>query len=209
MARRHAERARSGRAEDIWLDGREITALAPDADGWWVLADGRDVVRFHGDAVETIASIEGEVGPVPASGGWRGARRHGERPAGDGARRGRSRCSRRSTKRRAGTAGTRRGEGLPTPGRSLPDPTAPCSRTCTSAGSFARDDPDGAWEPTIDIDADVHQVLADPIRAGHVVAATALGLAESSDAGGTWRFTTEGLHAPYARAVALDGDACS
>jgi len=40
-----------------------------------------------------------------------------------------------------------------------------------------------------------------------VVAATALGLAESHDAGGTWRFTTDGLRASYARAVALNGDA--
>ena len=67
-------------------------------------------------------------------------------------------------------------------------------------------DPEGVWEPTIDVDADVHQVVADPGTVGHVVAATALGLAESSDAGRTWRFSTEGLHAPYARAVALDGD---
>lgn len=72
-------------------------------------------------------------------------------------------------------------------------------------GILRADTPEGSWEPTIDIDADVHQVLADPGEAGHVVAATALGLAESLDAGGTWRFTTEGLHASYARAVVLDG----
>ena len=71
-------------------------------------------------------------------------------------------------------------------------------------GILRADGPEGRWEPTIDVDADVHQVLADPDRSGHVVAATALGLAESVDAAGTWRFTTDGLHAPYARAVALD-----
>jgi photosystem II stability/assembly factor-like uncharacterized protein len=65
---------------------------------------------------------------------------------------------------------------------------------------------DGPWSPTIDVDADVHQVVADPVDATHVVAATALGLAESRDAGETWAFVTEDLHAPYARAVAIDGD---
>ena len=67
-------------------------------------------------------------------------------------------------------------------------------------------DPTGTWSPTIDIDADVHQVLADPLDPSHVVAATALGLAESRDGGDSWTFTTDGLHAPYARAVALDGE---
>ena len=43
-------------------------------------------------------------------------------------------------------------------------------------GILARGDPTGPGQPTIDIDADVHQVLADPNRGGHVVAATALGL---------------------------------
>jgi hypothetical protein len=74
-------------------------------------------------------------------------------------------------------------------------------------GILRADEPVGTWQPTIDIDADVHQVLADSNRAGRIVAATALGLAESFDAGATWRFATDGLHASYARAVALDGDA--
>jgi hypothetical protein len=64
---------------------------------------------------------------------------------------------------------------------------------------------DGAetWTPTIDVDADVHQVLAHPSREGRVVAATAVGLAVTEDAGDRWRFERAGLHAAYCRAVAF------
>ena len=51
-----------GYGGDAWLDGREITALAPGAEGWWALADGRDVVRLRGGAVETVASMPEELG---------------------------------------------------------------------------------------------------------------------------------------------------
>jgi hypothetical protein len=73
-------------------------------------------------------------------------------------------------------------------------------------GILRATDPTGTWSPTIDIDSDVHQVLADPLDPAHVVAATALGLAESADGGNSWTFATNGLHARYSRAVALDGD---
>jgi hypothetical protein len=68
--------------------------------------------------------------------------------------------------------------------------------------------PDGGrtWRPTIDVDADVHQVVAHPDDPGRVLAATARGLADSADAGRSWRFLTVGMHAGYCRAVALAGD---
>lgn len=59
-----------------------------------------------------------------------------------------------------------------------------------------------AWTPTIDIDADVHQVTT---ADGMVLAACAGGLAVSTDRGMTWSFRTEGLDARYARAVAVCG----
>ena len=62
------------------------------------------------------------------------------------------------------------------------------------------------WAPTIDVDADVHQVVAGFDAPGHVVAATAEGLAVSYDSGESWAFETEGLHATYSRAVAVAGD---
>jgi hypothetical protein len=63
------------------------------------------------------------------------------------------------------------------------------------------------WEPTIDVEADVHQVLAHPDRPDVVLAAAAVGLAVSRDAGATWTVHTEGLHGTYSRAVAVSGDA--
>jgi hypothetical protein len=65
---------------------------------------------------------------------------------------------------------------------------------------------DGGWAPTIDIHADVHEVITDPDDPRHVLAATAHGLAESADAGRTWRYGTAGMHACYCRALALAKD---
>ena len=63
---------------------------------------------------------------------------------------------------------------------------------------------DGAtWAPTIDVDADVHQVTT---AEGLVLAACAGGLATSRDKGATWSYRTDGLDAVYSRAVAVCGD---
>ena len=68
--------------------------------------------------------------------------------------------------------------------------------------------PDGAadWEPTLDLEEDVHEVLAVPDRPGWLLAPAAVGLAVSTDYGETWAVDTDGLHATYCRAVALSGD---
>ena len=63
-----------------------------------------------------------------------------------------------------------------------------------------------SWEPTIDIDADVHQVVSHPSEPDVVLAAGAVGLAVSEDGGASWRIEQRGLHATYARAVAVAGD---
>jgi hypothetical protein len=59
------------------------------------------------------------------------------------------------------------------------------------------------WQPTIDIDSDVHEVCAHPIRPGIVIAAAATGLCISRDSGATWTVEQEGLHASYCSAVAF------
>jgi hypothetical protein len=64
----------------------------------------------------------------------------------------------------------------------------------------------GSWQATVDIDADVHQVLAHPAVPGLVFAAAAIGFGTSRDGGDTWTFTTDGLHASYLRAVAVAGE---
>jgi photosystem II stability/assembly factor-like uncharacterized protein len=58
------------------------------------------------------------------------------------------------------------------------------------------------WQPTIDVDADVHRVVAGH---GRVYAAGAHGLSVSHDEGETWRLSAAGLHASYCRSVAVCG----
>jgi hypothetical protein len=71
-------------------------------------------------------------------------------------------------------------------------------------GGIVRTDDGGAtWTPTIDIDADVHQVTT---AEGMVLAACAGGLAVSTDRGATWTYRTEGLERRYARGVTVCED---
>jgi hypothetical protein len=62
------------------------------------------------------------------------------------------------------------------------------------------------WQPTIDINSDVHEVCAHQADPDIVVAASAIGLCISHDAGATWTIEHDGLHAPYCSAVAFSGD---
>jgi photosystem II stability/assembly factor-like uncharacterized protein len=72
-------------------------------------------------------------------------------------------------------------------------------------GGIARSTDGGEeWVPTIDIASDVHQVHVSEDKT--VLAATARGLATSSDEGENWQFDDANLHASYARAIASSGD---
>jgi len=62
------------------------------------------------------------------------------------------------------------------------------------------------WLPTIEIEADVHEVRAHPSRPNIVAAASAKGLCMSRDAGATWSIQRDGLHDSYCSAVAFLGD---
>jgi len=74
-------------------------------------------------------------------------------------------------------------------------------------GGVARSRDAGAtWTPTVDIETDVHQVLAHPTRPEVVLLAAAEGFGLSRDGGDAWQFSTAGLHAHYLRAVAVAGD---
>lgn len=71
-------------------------------------------------------------------------------------------------------------------------------------GILRSDDGGGVWQPAaIDIEADVHQVVAVAGHPGRLLAATGEGLASSRDGGDSWSFDREGLHASYCRAVAV------
>ena len=74
-------------------------------------------------------------------------------------------------------------------------------------GGVPRSTDGGAtWQPTIDVESDVHEVRAHPNRPGVVMAAAAIGLCTSRDGGVTWDVEQEGLHASYCSAVAFAGD---
>jgi hypothetical protein len=72
-------------------------------------------------------------------------------------------------------------------------------------GILRSEDGGETWVQTIDPEVDVHQVALRPDD--HLFAATGRsGLASSGDRGATWEYLTDGLHGPYARAVApVDG----
>ena len=74
-------------------------------------------------------------------------------------------------------------------------------------GGVPRSTDGGAtWQPTIDVESDVHEVRAHPNRPGVVMAAAAIGLCVSRDGGMTWDVEQKGLHASYCSAVAFAGD---
>lgn len=62
------------------------------------------------------------------------------------------------------------------------------------------------WQPTIDINSDVHEVRAHQANPDIVAAAAAIGLCVSRDAGATWTIERDGLHALHCSAVAFSGD---
>jgi hypothetical protein len=72
-------------------------------------------------------------------------------------------------------------------------------------GLWRSEDGGDTWENALAPEVDVHQVAAGS-RA--VVVAAAGGFGMSRDAGRTWSWTTDGLHAPYLQSVVVDGEAC-
>jgi hypothetical protein len=74
-------------------------------------------------------------------------------------------------------------------------------------GGIPRSTDGGAtWQPTIDVDSDVHEVCAHPGDPLTVIAASAIGLCVSRDGGASWTVERKGLHARYCSAVAFSGD---
>lgn len=71
-------------------------------------------------------------------------------------------------------------------------------------GVWRSADAGSTWANVVPADEDVHEVSAG--RAGVVVAAASRGFGWSLDDGLSWQWTTDGLHAAYCRAAAVDGD---
>jgi hypothetical protein len=74
-------------------------------------------------------------------------------------------------------------------------------------GGIPRSTDDGkTWQPTIDINSDVHEVRGHQENPGIVAAAAAAGLCISRDSGATWITERQGLHAAHCYALAFSGD---
>jgi photosystem II stability/assembly factor-like uncharacterized protein len=73
-------------------------------------------------------------------------------------------------------------------------------------GIVRSEDAGRTWQPTIEVDADVHEVNAHPRASEIAMAAAAVGLCMSRDGGRHWTIVDDGLHATYSRAVAFAGD---
>jgi hypothetical protein len=69
-------------------------------------------------------------------------------------------------------------------------------------GLWRRGEQGGSFDQVIEAAADIHEVCAG--EGGLVAVAAARGFGWSRDGGRSWTWTTDGLHAPYCRAVALD-----
>ncbi|MGH7266766.1 MAG: WD40/YVTN/BNR-like repeat-containing protein [Candidatus Rokuibacteriota bacterium] len=195
-----------GDGEGVHFAGRAVTALTREgARWWWTLLDGREVLRGGPGGWKPVASLEGPAGTsVLAAGGavWVGT---------EGAHLVRVEGSRlapvEAFDRAPGRDRWYTPWGDPADVRSLAAGADGVVYVNVHVGGVVRSaDAGRAWQPTVDIEADVHQVLAHPTRAGVVLAAAAVGLLVSGDGGETWRTETAGLHATYARAVAVAGE---
>lgn len=194
-------------SDKTFVDDIAVTALAPGgADDWYVLLDRRLVALVDKD--------KGDI--VPA----------GELPERDG----QSLAVLPNGTVVVGRTGARlttfgpRGEMqdvpafLAVPGRDRwENPANPTPDTRTMAVGLGRwwvnvhvggvwwsEDGGGTWQNAVEAAADVHEIRTG--TDGRVAVAAAVGFGWSEDQGAWWSWTTDGLHAPYLRAVALDGD---
>jgi photosystem II stability/assembly factor-like uncharacterized protein len=194
----------SGDALGVDLGGQAVMAIAPEGSSWWALVDADSLWRSMGGSWELAASIRGTRANCVAwtsAGLLVGTSEAGLYRLADGALQGVA-----SFDEVDGRAKWYTPWGGPPDSRSISEGSDGAIYVNVHVGGIVRSrDAGTSWEPTIDVDSDVHQVLAPEGRPGLVLAACAQGLAVSEDGGDSWRFDTEGLHGPYCRAVAVSG----
>jgi hypothetical protein len=188
----------------VHLAGHDVVCVAPEGSGLWALTDGEAVWRSDrpGAWDQAAAANDRRLNCVwPTSGGLLvGAEAATLLRLGDG-----SFQDIEAFEQVPGRDGWYTPWGGPPDVRSISEDPGRATFVNVHVGGIVRStDGGGTFQPTIDIDTDVHQVLAPPEHPGLVLAATgAEGLAVSIDDGDTWRFVTEGLHATYSRAVVV------
>lgn len=188
---------RLGTDGPVAFEGREVNALAPDGDGLLAIVDWQDIHQGGDSAWELVDHSDLRLNCITRFGG----------------------------RVYAGSAGAhviRLGAGMVpgfeeaetrdewfTPWGGPPDVrsfgTTPTTIYANvHVGGILVSDDGETWIPTIDLASDVHEVSAP--SEDLILAATAWGLATSTNRGRSWAFEDEGLHASYARAVCLAGD---
>jgi hypothetical protein len=188
----------SGRVDHA---GRSVTAVARDGSELWAIVDGSEVWHADGAEWEHVADLTGLRGTCIAMTdaihvGSSEARLfrlgpEGLEPVG-------------AFDRAEGRSAWYTPWGGPPDTRSISEWRTDVYVNVHVGGILRTDDAGETWTPTIDVDADVHQVAT---AEGLVLAACADGLAVSTDRGSTWTFRADGLEAPYSRAVTVCGDA--
>ncbi|MDQ3963918.1 MAG: hypothetical protein M3277_08435 [Actinomycetota bacterium] len=188
---------RLGSDEPVAFAGREVTALGPHGDGLLAIVGWKDIYRRrdaewdlleHSDLrLNCVTTFDGDV--------YAGTEDAHVVRVGSGV-----------------VSGFEKAETRPewfTPWGGPPDVrsfgTTPTTLYANvHVGGILASNDGESWNPTIDLASDVHEVSAPSDDL--VLAATAWGLATSTDGGRSWTFTDDGLHACYARAVSLAGD---
>lgn len=184
--------------------GSRVTALAGGGRGLWALATGSTLLQAADGRWEAVAEVPGNAGTCIGVAG-------GEVLVGT-AEAGLLRLRGGAVEPVASFDKAPERDAWYTPWGGPPDtrsisaaPDGTLYVNVHVGGILRSRDGGGSWEPTIDVDADVHQVLAHPDMPGVVLAAAAVGLAWSRDGGASWTVEKDGLHASYARAIAVSG----
>jgi hypothetical protein len=188
------------------LAGREIDALAHHGGGWWAVVDGRELWRSADGArwmpMVTLARRKATCLGAAASSLLIGtARAHLLRLERDEA------VVVQSFDKANGRKSWYTPWGAPADVRSISAGSDGVIYVNVHVGGVLRSTRAmEQWTPTLDIEHDVHQVLACASRPGLVLVAAADGFGVSEDGGDTWRWENEGLHAHYCRAVLVADD---
>jgi len=184
-------------------DAHTVTALARDGERTWAIVDGK-TLWVHDGGWRTVASVDGPeatcLAPT-ATGLILGTEKaHLRHLDGD----------RLVPLESFETVEDRKSWytpwGDPADVRSIAATSAPGSPIYVNVhvGGVVRSlDGGRSWTPTLDIEVDVHQVIAHPDRPELVLVAAYDGFGISRDAGASWEFVTAGMHAHYCRAVAI------
>src|SRR5262249_51984363 len=186
--------------------GHEITALARDGDRVWALVEGKTIWARDADgAWQERVTVEGPAATCLGPTADRlvvGTEQARLLRLADGS------VSRiESFERVEGREAWYTPWGDPAAVRSISLAADGTIHVNVHVGGVARSRDGGAsWTPTVDIEADVHQVVAHPTRAHVVLAAAYEGFGISTDGGDSWQFLTEGMHAHYSRAVTVSAD---